>query len=214
MIYAKTNADDRLHLYSENGTRFEIGPGELNGVINIQAFLDQNRGIDRDKAYVRISYGFACSEGTGYVYVNILRPWAFWPVPPIVVRPAEGAFKKHVTLKCLLDTRDCEPIRFADGRELVNRHKYNDVTIQLREEEWHVAVRLTVYIGDLTNGSENSFLSMDYDIPWGQLLWRRAPKYFEDDVVPEACDYFPIKPTGVPPVKGVTPSPIRVLPAE
>lgn len=210
MHYAKVDTPAPVEVVNADGARLRIGPGEINGVVNIEGFVDSRRQIGKEHGYLEVAFGFADSSGYACAYNNVLSPWALWPCDPIRPRPAQGDFKKHVTLKTLLDTRDTAPIRYTDGGELINRHKYNDVTFEVREEERCLAVRLTVYVGDLVSMKEHAYRSMDYEVPLDRLLWRRAPKCSEDDVMPEAEDYVPIRLIGGDLVKGITPSPIIV----
>lgn len=117
-----------------------------------------------------------------------------------------------------MDTRDLPAMRYADGSELRSAHKYNDTTWQFRADESSLAVRLTVYIGDQTSGRQESYVTVEYDIPLERLLWRKAAKFSDDDVEPESEPYVWVKhigtlsDPGVP--KGLKPSPITVTPPD
>ncbi len=212
MRYAKVNMEGRVEILNGEGDRFLIGPGEINGILDTEGFVDSQRGVSEGRGYLEVCFSFTDAEGVGYVYRNALFPWVLWPSEPIRVRPAAGEFAKRITLKMLLDTRDTAPIRFVNGTELVNRHKYNDVTFELQEEERSLAVRATVYIGELVCSNEPSYAAVDYEVPLERLLWRKAPVIAVDDVMPEGENYVPIirKTTGCS--QGVTPSPIVVMP--
>lgn len=212
MHYATATHCEAVQVVAEGSVRVSIGPGDVTGVLHVQGFGDAKRGIGRDRGLLRLSFAIVDEAGVHRLYLAILSLWALWPgkFSGILVRPAEGRFRKHVTLRSVLDTRDDPVFRYEDGRELVTAHKYNDVTLQLREEDRGLAARLTVYVGDLTQGTEDSYRSVDYEIPLERLLWRRAPRCTSDDVEPEAADYVDIRPLDTPPMQGETPSPIRV----
>ncbi|MCC6235713.1 MAG: hypothetical protein IT580_23955 [Verrucomicrobiales bacterium] len=93
-------------------------------------------------------------------------------------------------------------------------HKYNDLTFQLRCEERALAVRLTYYAGEVFDDPKDALQSIDYELDYSELLWRRAPKYSDDDVMPEGENFVSITRVGtlhdpgVP--EGLSPSPITV----
>lgn len=202
----------RVECKTSAGTRIHIGPGRTNGIFNILAYISPERGIGRDAGFLEMTFAFLDEIGRHFLHWNVLMPWALLPNPDLGfrVRPAVGPFKKHVTLKVVIDTRDDGRICFEDGSTVVSAHKYNDVTIMLREEDFGLAVRLTVYVGDTAETPEESYLSVDYEIPLEHLLWRKAPMFYDDDVMPESADHVDVRRLTTPPMAGETPSAIRI----
>jgi len=189
-----------------------VGPGAVTGALSIVAFFDPERHIGRDSGFCQFTFSFADDRVRRFGYKALLAPWAFWPNPDLGfrVRPAIGPFKEHVTMKVVMDTQDDGRICFEDGATVVSAHKYNDVTIMLREEDYGPAARLTVYVGDKADTPETSYLSVDYEIPLEHLLWRKAPVFYDDDVMPESADYVDVRRLTTPPMPGETPSAIRI----
>ncbi len=211
MRYAQVAVQSPIEFINSGGVRFQIGPGEVNGVLDIIGYTSSERRIGKDRGLLEFNFGFADSLGKAYAYNNVLRPWVLWPGETIRVSDAGSAFKAHVNIKTVLDTRDTPLIRFADGRVLVSRHERNDVTLRVGEEERHLRVRLTVRVDEPASGAQQPYCSIEYQIPLEQLLWRRAPQFTPDDVLPEQEPYVPVRLTGGGVIKGVTPSPIVVF---
>jgi hypothetical protein len=173
---AIASVDEPLELRDQSGTVFRVGPGEIHGAMR----LSPHPNADHD--FFEVAYAFADASGSPWVHLNTLHPYLLWPGEDVRVRPAPDPIEADLTLKLVLDTTGTPPLRFEDGREVVNHHKYNDVTYELRVLERSIAVRLSVYIGDLTKGNEYSFLHVAYELPFERLLWRGAPTVYEDDL--------------------------------
>lgn len=206
-----------VEVRSQTGENFTIGPGEVHGIVHIEGFWDTERGCTRDEGFLRFTWAFGDEKGDQYVYLALFHPLRLWPRPGTIVRPSAGTFKKEITLKSVLDTRDCTPFRFANGEMHRSAHKYNDITIQLRCDEHALAVRMTYYAGELFSDPKEAYQSIDYELEYSELLWKRAATIADDHVMPEGESYVSIKhighisDPGVP--EGSKISPIVVTPA-
>jgi len=215
MKYARTFYDTATRISNCDGICFEIESGDINGIVHVQGFSDAQRHCDRDKAILRFSWAFACSDESEYVYVALFHPLRLWPRSTTVVRPTEERFKKEITLKSVQDTRDCLPLRFANGETHRSAHKYNDLAFQLRCDERALAVCLTYYAGELFADPKQAYQSVVYELDYKELLWKRAARFTENDVMPEGEPHVSIthvgklSDPGVP--EGLKPSPITIV---
>ena len=173
---AVATIDEPVEVRNQDGTTLRVGPGEVRGVLRLSPHADAEHD------FFEIAYAFADATGTPWVHLNTLHLYLLWPGEGVMVRPSPEPIDADATLTLVLDTRETPPLRFEDGREVANHHKYNDVTYELRVQERCIAVRLSVYIGDLTRGNEYSFLHVAYELPLDRVLWRKAPTVYEDDL--------------------------------
>lgn len=212
MRYSTAVQRDPASLTSQDGVQYTIERGSVAGVCHIQEFLDEDRGVSRNRGYLRFTWAFASEDRGWHVYLCILHPYSLWADGDAIVRSAEGDLIPEASSKgVVLDTRDCPPFRFADGSTIQSAHKYNDLAFQMRAEEAYLRVRLRFYIGDLMSGNQEAYMTVDYEKPWERLLWRKAAVITDDDVSPESAEYVDIRRIGTLDDPGVPPG-LRVSP--
>jgi|GEM_PF-2596538 len=214
MKYASTTIHQRYFLINSDGMRFIVEPGEINGIAHTEGFVDTRRGIGKDRGFLEFIFVFASADRVRYRYRAVLHPLRLWPLDCTVVHESRGAFKKETTIKAVVDTRYELPFQFSSGHVHRSAHKYNDLAFQLRCDERALSVRLTYYAGEVFQDPKHAYQSVDYQLEYAHLLWRRAPQYSDDDVMPEGESYVSITSVGtldepgVP--EGLVPSPIIV----
>lgn len=198
---------------NQEGARFVANAGRFSGALLIVKHLDSARGITAEKGYLEFAAPFCIANGDSYSYKCIFHPTALWPTPDIKVKRRPGHFDCHVTLKAVQDTRDLPDPLLESGEKVrtsTRTGKYNDLTIQLREDGDSVLpVRLTT-MNDTGDKEE-----LYYEMPLERLLWRKWAKISADDVLPESEEFVFFKKVGHITSKGhppgITISPIDLL---
>lgn len=199
---------------ANDGLTFTVGPGEVNGIVHIEGYISPERQLGKERGILEFIFAFASASDNRYSYKALFHPLRLWPRPTTIVHPTEERFTKEITLKTTQDTLDCVPLRFPNGETHQSAHKYNDLAFQLRCDERAIAVCLTYYAGELFADPKQAYQSVVYELDYNELLWKKAAKFTQDDVMPEGEPYVSIthvgklSDPGVP--EGLRPSPITV----
>jgi hypothetical protein len=192
--FSKYTAADARALLNQAGQKFCIGPGEVEGILHLEGYLDAARHINKDSGIIEIRFVFAAADDGVYTHLVLLNVLRLWPSDSDIVRFASENFRKDVTFKNIVcDTRELPIFRFANGDTLKSAHKYNDTTWHIKAQSDSIAVQLTVYVGDQNCNAAQSYVAVEYAIPLSRVLWKNAPRLYENDAMPECAPFVSIE---------------------
>lgn len=206
-------APDTRLVVNQDRQRFHIGPGEITGLVHVQPLVDLPRNCSPESGLVQLTFRFAAADKAVWTHGTVLWTMKLWPTATTIVRQSVRPFRPDAMIKFVGDTRESPTLRFDDGSTHNSNHKYNDLTFLLRCDERALAVRMIYYAGEVFSAPD-AFQSVDYELDYAGLLWRPAPKIWDDDISPEDESHVEISRTDITgddaAQRNLRPSPIRV----
>ncbi len=211
MREVRVHTPEQITAVNAEGVRFSIGPGVCHGHADLTSFTDVAHGVTPDHGFMSLVLSLMAPDGQAYSHRSVLAMEALLPLPADQVGGATGAFRRHTQRwVCLKDQAELSRwVRslFDDWPAEAPNALFE---IQMSEES--LDVRLHAMTGEPSQFKRKSLRAWEYSVPYGRLLWRRAPLVTDSRVQLEVAPFVLIRPIGaMAPGYFKLPSPITVI---
>ncbi len=179
--------------------RITVGAGSVSGLLTLLRFSDVKRNVGDDHAFFEINCSFGSKTGDRFRYFAVLPHTTALPPQYASCRlsPSGPMPSASLRLRPTVDPRGIIRPALDRGGDFCPLHDHDRLMLQVRESSNGIDVRLTTFNSRIERRPYGaSGLSVEYEIPIQHFLWRKAPKYLSNEVIPEGADYVHFERTG------------------
>jgi len=176
------------------GGYFELVPGQISGFLALERFLVPNI-CDEEAGLIKSRFAFRASDNKTYRNTCIWYPELLWIPPERTAKTwMPGSAAPDITIRTVIDSRDAYAVKLDAGGEIVGRFKYTEVSYDIHTCEAYLLVKNRFHVGS-ESGSDlvaNGYATVQYEIPYDKLLWRKATKLLKEDIALEGEDFVDV----------------------